>query len=96
LRRRLFAPLNWWVAQKHQRVLAGVASDHTELVQELSFLASAGVHVARRQCPRQIMPTGLLHRLIVIASGRIPSEAKLPVPGRQNSEATGHLVLRGQ
>jgi hypothetical protein len=42
-------------------------------------LASAGVHIARRQCSRQVVPTRLLHHLIVIliASGRICFEAGL-------------------
>jgi hypothetical protein len=66
------------MAQQYQRVLAGVAADATEVIQELPLLASAGVHVARRQSPRQIMPTGLLHRLIVIAPGRMCFEATSP------------------
>ena len=56
-------------------MLAGIPSDRTELVQELALLSSAGVHVARRQGSRQIVPTGLLHCLIVVASGRICFEA---------------------
>jgi hypothetical protein len=84
--------LNWRVAQQHKCVLARVARDGTELAQELAFLASAGMDVARRQCPRQVVPTGLLHRLIVIASGRICCEADLPLPGRQNFEATRELA----
>src|SRR5207245_8272013 len=63
------------VTQEHQRVLAGVAGNRTELVQELALLASAGPRVAWRQSPRQVMPTGLLHALIVISSGRIRFEA---------------------
>src|SRR5258708_21250794 len=54
--------LNWWTTQQHQRVLTGVAGNGAELVQELALLASAGVGVARRQSPRQIVPTGLLPR----------------------------------
>jgi hypothetical protein len=56
-------------------VLAGIAGERTELVQELALLASAGPHVAWRQSPRQIVPTGLLHVLIVICSGRICFDA---------------------
>ena len=55
-------------------MLAGVAGDGTELVQELALLASAGPRAAWRQSPRQVMPTGLLHRLIGICSGRIRLE----------------------
>ena len=54
---------------------AGVAGDRTELVQELALLASAGMRVARRQSPRQVVPTSLLHTLIVVVTGRILSEA---------------------
>jgi hypothetical protein len=59
-------------------VLAGVAGDGTELVQELPLLASADVGVVRRQGPRQVEATGLLHPTIVICSGRILCEANLP------------------
>ena len=56
-------------------MLAGIPRDGTELVQELALLPSGDTRVARRQSPRQVVPTGLLHRLIVIASGRICFEA---------------------
>jgi len=61
-------------------MLAGVAGDRTELVQELAFLASAPARVAWRQSPRQIVPTGLLHRLIVICSGRTCFDANGTAP----------------
>src|SRR5919199_1576718 len=70
--------LSWWMAQQHQGVLPRVAGDRTELVQEPPLLAPARVHVPRRQSPRQVEPTGLLHRLIVIVSGRICFEADCP------------------
>ena len=50
-------------------MLTRVAGNCTEL------LTSAGTRIARRQSPRQVVPTGLLHRLIVVASGRICFEA---------------------
>ena len=70
--------LGWRMTEQYERVLAGVAADGTELIQELALLSSAGVHVARRQRPRQVVPTGLLHPLIVVASGRIRFEADRP------------------
>ena len=57
-------------------MLAGVTGDGTELVQELPLLTSARVHVPWRQSARQVVPTGLLHRLIIIAPGRICCEAE--------------------
>ena len=65
-------------AQQHQGVLAAVAGDGTELVQELPLVPLAGVGVARRQGPRQVDPTGLLHSAIVTRFGRILFEANLP------------------
>jgi hypothetical protein len=59
-------------------MLARETRDGTELVQELALLPPVGVCVARRQGPRQVVPTGLLHTLIVIASGRICFDADLP------------------
>ena len=70
--------LSGWITQEHQRVLAGVAGDRTELVQKLALLPSAATRVARRQSSRQVMPTGLLHCLIVIALSRISFEADRP------------------
>src|SRR5207253_11369754 len=70
--------LNWWTTQHHQRVLTGVPGNSAKLVQELALLTPAGVGVARRQSPRQIVPTGLLHALIVVAPGRISFEADHP------------------
>jgi len=49
------------MSEQHQWVLARVAGDRTELVQEPALLASAGVHVARRKRSRQVVPTGLAH-----------------------------------
>jgi hypothetical protein len=37
--------------------------------------ASSGMRVARRQRSRQVVPTGLLHPLIVVASGQNRCEA---------------------
>ena len=61
-------------------MLTRVAGDRTELVQELALLTSAGMRVARPQSLRQIMPTGLLHRVIVAASGRKGFEANTTSP----------------
>src|SRR4030088_1265993 len=70
--------LHWWTTQHHQRVLTGVAGNRAELVQELALLASAGVHVARRQGSRQIVPTGLF----------------APPPGARWGPAAGGGVVR--
>ena len=51
-------------------MLPRVAGDLTEVIQKLALLASTGMGVARRQSARQVVPTGLLHPLIVVASGR--------------------------
>ena len=59
------------MTEQDESVLAGLAGDRTELVQELPLFSPVGVHVARCQSPRQIVPTGLLHRLVVVAPGRI-------------------------
>jgi hypothetical protein len=64
-----------WITQQHQRVLARVAAERTELIQKLTLLTSDGPRVTWRQSPRQIVPTGLLHHLIVICSGRIGFDA---------------------
>ena len=42
-------------------MFAGAAGERTELVQDLPVLASAGVLIAPRESPRQVVPTGLLH-----------------------------------
>ena len=52
-----------------------MAGDGTELVEELALRPFAGMRLARRQSPRQVVPTRLLHPLIVIAFGRKRYEA---------------------